>query len=54
MRLRAVVVVTGNPNIAGKRNKPKSICKNKNTIEIIKWLSDCYCNDKGNYVPSFG
>jgi len=33
-------------NTAGKCNKPKSICKNKNTIEIIKWLSDCNCNDK--------
>jgi len=41
---------TGNPNTAGKCNKLKSICKNKNTIEIIKWLSDCNCNDKGNSV----
>ena len=40
---------TGNPNTAGKRNKPKSLYKNKNAIEIIKWLSDCNCNDKGNY-----
>ena len=40
----------GNPNIAGKRNKPKSLYKNKNAIEIIKWLSDCNCNDNGNYV----
>ena len=41
---------TGNPNTAGKCNKPKTICKNKNTIEIIKSLSDCNCNDKGNSV----
>ena len=41
---------TGNPNTAGKRNKPKSICKSKNTTEIIKWLFDCNCTDKGNYV----
>jgi len=40
----------GNPNTAGKCNKPKSICNNKNTTEITKWLSDCNCNDKGNYV----
>ena len=40
---------TGNPNIAGKR-KPKSLCKNRNAIEIINWLSDCNCNDNGNYV----
>ena len=38
---------TGSPNTAGKSNKPKSICKNKNTIEIVKWLPDCNCNDKG-------
>ena len=41
---------TGNPNTAGKRNKPKPLCKNKNAIEIIIWLSDCNCNDNGNYV----
>ena len=41
---------TGNPNISGKSNKPKLLCKNKNAIEIIKWLSDCNCNDNGNYV----
>ena len=41
---------TGNPSTAEKCNEPKSICKNKNTIEITKWLSDCNCNDKGNSV----
>ena len=41
---------SGNPNTAGKCNKLKSKCKNKNTIEIIKWLSGCNCIDKGNYV----
>ena len=40
---------TGNRNTAGKCNKPKSMCKDKNTTEIIKWLSDCNCNGKGNY-----
>jgi len=44
---------TGNPITAGKCNKPKSICKNKNTTEIIKWLSDCNCKDKGNYVSDW-
>jgi len=41
---------TANPNTAGKRNKTKLLCKNKNAIEIIKWLFDCNCNDNGNYV----
>ena len=41
---------TGNPNTAGKRDKPKSLCMNKNAIEIIKWLFDSNCNDNDSYV----
>ena len=42
---------TENPNTAGNYIKPKSICKNKNTIEIIKsWLSNCSGYDEGNSV----